>query len=102
MIFLSERHKTIKPYEPERTIYEEVAKPKHLREIQHSWLSPKDEFYAHPIHLHTEIENISKFWVKENNYFEGYQIMSSKKVGIKVGDVGKSVPFTNFKVYGEG
>ncbi len=40
--------------------------------------------------------------MKENNYFEGYQIMSSKKVGIKVGDVGKSVPFTNFKVYGEG
>ena len=40
--------------------------------------------------------------MKENNYFEGFQIVSSKKVGIKVGDVGKSVPFTNFKVYGDG
>lgn len=28
--------------------------------------------------------------------------MSSKKVGIKVGDVSKTVPFTNFKVYGVG
>lgn len=28
--------------------------------------------------------------------------MSSKKIGIQVGDVGKVIPFTNFKVYGEG
>lgn len=48
------------------------------------------------------MENLNKFWVKENNYFERYQIMSSKKVGIQVGDLGKNVPFTNFKVYGEG
>ncbi len=40
MIFLSERHRTIKPYEPERTVYSLVAKPKDLREIQHSYLSP--------------------------------------------------------------
>lgn len=46
--------------------------------------------------------NITKFWAKENNYFEKYQIMSSKKVGLKVGDISKSVPFTNFKVYGSG
>jgi len=46
--------------------------------------------------------NLNKFWAKENNYFEGYQIMSSKKLGLKVGDVAKSIPFTNFKVYGTG
>jgi len=28
--------------------------------------------------------------------------MSSKKVGLRVGEVSKSVPFSNFKVYGEG
>jgi hypothetical protein len=28
--------------------------------------------------------------------------MSSKKVGLKVGDVGKNIPFNNFKVFGEG
>ena len=28
--------------------------------------------------------------------------MSSKKIGIQVGDVSKTIPFTNFKVYGEG
>ena len=42
MIFLSERHRTIKAYEPERKVYEAVAKPEHLREIQHSYLSPED------------------------------------------------------------
>lgn len=48
------------------------------------------------------MSNLNKFWVKENNYFERYQIMSSKKVGIKVGDIGKNIPFTTFKVYGKG
>ena len=28
--------------------------------------------------------------------------MSSKKVGVQVGEVAKTIPFTNFKVYGEG
>lgn len=28
--------------------------------------------------------------------------MSSKKIGMKVGDVGKAIPFSNFKVFGEG
>ena len=28
--------------------------------------------------------------------------MSSKKIGIQVGDVSKIVPFTTFKVYGSG
>lgn len=28
--------------------------------------------------------------------------MSSKKIGIQVGDVSKTIPFTNFKVYGVG
>jgi len=28
--------------------------------------------------------------------------MSSKKIGMKVGDLGKAVPFSNFKVFGEG
>jgi len=73
-----------------------------LKEIQNSYISPEEEFFAHPLHLHSEMENLNKFWSKENNYFERYQIMSSKKIGIQVGDVGKVIPFTNFKVYGEG
>jgi len=28
--------------------------------------------------------------------------MTSKKVGLKVGDIGKTIPFSNFKVFGEG
>lgn len=44
---------------------------------------------------------IKKLYVKENNYFERYQIMSTKKIGIAVGDVDKVVPFSNFKIYGE-
>ena len=28
--------------------------------------------------------------------------MSSKKVGLKVGDIGKTIPFSNFKVFGQG
>lgn len=55
----------------------------------------------HPLQLHSEIENVNKFWVKENNYFEKYQIMSSTKIGVQVGDVAKVVPFENFKVYGK-
>lgn len=53
MIFLSERHRVLKKYEPERDVYESLEKPKNLREIQHSYLSPKDEFFAHPTHLHS-------------------------------------------------
>lgn len=101
-IFLSERHKTIKTYEPARPLYSAVAKPEELREIQHSYLNPDDEFFVHPLQLHSEIANVNKFWAKENNYFEGYQIMSSKKVGLKVGEVAKVIPFTNFKIYGSG
>ncbi len=28
--------------------------------------------------------------------------MTSQKIGIKVGDISKIVPFNNFKIYGEG
>lgn len=28
--------------------------------------------------------------------------MSSKKIGLKVGEVAKTIPFSNFKVYGTG
>jgi hypothetical protein len=28
--------------------------------------------------------------------------MSSKKMGIQVGDIAKTIPFTNFKVFGQG
>jgi hypothetical protein len=53
MIFLSERHRVLKKYEPERVVYEALEKPKNLRAIQNSYLSPKDEFFAHPTHLHS-------------------------------------------------
>lgn len=56
----------------------------------------------HPSQLHSEIENVNKFWVKENNYFERYQIMTSRKIGLRVGEVAKEIPFNNFKVFGEG
>jgi hypothetical protein len=79
-----------------------VSKPQDLEEIQKAYVSKEEEFFSHPLQLHSEMENLNKFWAKENNYFERYQIMSSKKVGMKVGDVGKNIPFTHFKVYGEG
>ena len=44
---------------------------------------------------------LNKLYIKENNYFERYQIMASKKVGVVVGEIAKAVPFTNFKIYGE-
>ena len=28
--------------------------------------------------------------------------MTSKKLGLRVGEVAKAIPFTNFKIYGEG
>ena len=61
----------------------------------------KEEIYIHPVQLHSDIRNINKVWVKENNYFERYQVMTSRKLGLRVGDVGKTIPFTNFKVYSE-
>lgn len=68
-IFLSERHKNISTYQPKRPLYAIAKKPEPLLEIQKSYLNSKEEFYAHPLQLHSEIENVTKFWVKENNYF---------------------------------
>ena len=92
----------MKPYAPARELYSSLGKPDNLQEIQHSFISNEEEFFAHPLNLHSELANLNKFWAKENNYFERYQIMTSKKVGTKVGDLGKVIPFTNFKVFGKG
>lgn len=40
--------------------------------------------------------------MKENNYFEKYQICSSRKLGLRVGEVSRVIPFQNFKVFGKG
>lgn len=49
----------------------------------------------------TSLAQLTKLYVKEINYFEKYQILTSKKIGVVVGEVAKVVPFTNFKVYGQ-
>jgi hypothetical protein len=55
MIFLSERHKTLSTYEPQRDLYEAVEKPANLRQIQKAYLSPEEQFFAHPLQLHSEM-----------------------------------------------
>lgn len=52
--------------------------------------------------MHTEIDNIEKLYVKENNYFERYQICSTRKLGLRVGELARVIPFQNFKVFGKG
>lgn len=52
--------------------------------------------------MHSNIENIEKLYVKEYNFFEGYQICSSRKLGLRVGEVSRVIPFQNFKVFGKG
>lgn len=55
----------------------------------------------HSSQLSTEIENVEKLWIKENNYFEKYQILAPSKAGLRVGELSRTIPFNNFKVYGE-
>lgn len=100
-LYLSERHVNLNIYEPDRELYQPIKKPD-LEEQQGSYFNIKEEAYVHPIQLHTEIDNVDKLWVKENNYFERYQIMCSKKLGLRVGEVAKIIPFNNFKVFGDG
>lgn len=50
--------------------------------------------------VNDDLSAAHKLYVKENNYFEKYQIMTTKKIGVAVGEVSKVVPFSNFKIYG--
>lgn len=55
----------------------------------------------HSSQLNTDIEKVEKLWIKENNYFEKYQLLATSKAGLRVGEVSRDIPFNNFKVYGE-
>lgn len=100
-IFLSQKHTNLHRYQPKRILYSPAFKPA-LIETQNSFINKEEEFFVHPSQLHSEIDNVTKFWVKENNYFERYQIMTSRKLGLRVGEIAKEIPFNNFKVFGEG
>jgi hypothetical protein len=65
-------------------------------------MSRSQHIMVHPLQLHDSIESITKLYIKENNYFDRYQICSSRKLGLRVGQVSRIIPFQNFKVYGKG
>lgn len=52
-LFLSERHVNLSVYEPKRPLYASLEKPQELSEIQNSYLNKEEEFFAHPLHLHS-------------------------------------------------
>ena len=66
------------------------------------YISHSKMLMIHPLQMHTSIDGLEKLYVKENNYFEKYQICSSKKLGVRVGELSRNIPFQNFKVFGKG
>ena len=101
-IFLSEKHTNLAPFEPKRPLYTGVDLPEDLNLQEGVYISRSEGLMVHPLQLHESIDAITKLYIKENNYFDKYQICSSRKLGLRVGQVSRVIPFQNFKVYGRG
>lgn len=101
-IFLSEKLLDLQPYEPKHPLYTGVDIPEDLSLEEGVYISRSENLMVHPLQLHEGIEAITKLYIKENNYFDKYQICSSRKLGLRVGQVSRIIPFQNFKVYGRG
>ncbi len=85
-IYLSEKHVDLSVYEPKNALYAEVKKPHDLEDRQKSFFSREGQLFIHQSQIpNANLGALSKLYVKENNYFERYQIMTSNKIGVVVG-----------------
>lgn len=85
-LYLSEKHVDLSVYEPKHELYGEITKPADIEERQNSFFSRQEEIFLHSSQIpNANLNALNKLYVKENNYFERYQIMTSKKIGVVVG-----------------
>ena len=102
LIYLSEKHADIACYTPSRKLYAGISLPKEpIEPLFGAYYWRSKELMLHSSQLEADISTVQKAWIKENNYFERYQVLCTFKAGLRVGEVSRSIPFSNFKVYGE-
>ena len=102
VVYLSQKHADLSLYVPDKKLYSAIMPPSDAVEETFGAYYWKDkQLMLHSSRLNTELEKVEKLWVKENNYFEKYQLLAPSKAGLRVGEISRTVPFNNFKVFGE-